>query len=191
VTTESILFINKLFNFEEFSEFEADFTAYEAHVSESATITVICCIAKNSDFIQKNWNVITDIINHDYLASEISLFDRWNTYLVFACQEKVEKSLQYKIENDKFAMRKLVSELPDNFDIKNSSIVLSALLNKKLLLSDIVLNEQVQKSNSWKSLLSDSGKDIVNSAISFSLNDADKKSRNTWIEKNLDKDVKF
>jgi hypothetical protein len=191
MTTENISFINKLFNFEAFAEFDADFTAYEAHFSESAAITVICCIAKSSDFIRKNWEAITDVINHDYLVSEISMFEHWNTYLLFACDELIDKPLQYQIENNKFAMRKLVAELPVGVDTKSAPQTISVLLSKKLLLNEIVLNEKTQKSNNWKNLLSESGKNIVNSAISFSLNDADKKSRNTWIEKNVDKDVKF
>ncbi|TWI15512.1 ABC-three component system middle component 1 [Sphingobacterium siyangense] len=46
-------------------------------------------------------------------------FERWNIYLLYICRESVDKELQYKIENDRFACRKIVlgdfaDELDDN-----------------------------------------------------------------------------
>lgn len=35
-------------------------------------------------------------------------FERWNIYLLYICREGVDKELQYKIENDRFACRKIV-----------------------------------------------------------------------------------
>lgn len=63
---------------------------------------------ENSELLENYWSKIASLIAVEYQANLTSVFSSWNIYLVFICQTAVERSLRYRIENDRFSMRKIV-----------------------------------------------------------------------------------
>ena len=107
--------------------------------NESNVITVFCCQTATLKHLTSEWMDINALVATDYISNIENEFSRWNTYLLFTCVEKIPNSLRYEIENNKFAMRKLVmgnvSELLD--DVQQVDV-----LNKKLLLTEVMLSKK-------------------------------------------------
>lgn len=159
---------------------------YEASRQNSATITVFCCIADTQMNIEDNkWLDIADCINHHYLTGEISEFEQWNSYLVFICGTEVEKSLKYQIENDKFYMRKFLEKKPKGWDDENPEMALIELLNNRLLLSHINIDQYKGEDFLSSPLLSHWGKSIVDNGILSGTSIDSKSKRSMWIENAL------
>lgn len=134
--------IDHNFNTKSFFDIDGvEFILYTAEIYKKEKINVFCCLSESEFVLEKSWEEITDFINHDYLCKIASDFERWNSYLLFYNYEGVSRELQYLIENDKFAIRKVVFNAnlkSENIDTIESKI--STWLNQKILLSGINLD---------------------------------------------------
>lgn len=74
------------------------------------TINVFTLLFDTEILLQQNWKDLYSSIAAYFQANLPSSaeFERWNMYIFYICREPVEKELQYKIENDRFACRKIV-----------------------------------------------------------------------------------
>jgi hypothetical protein len=80
------------------------------HMRTSGDESISCFVhwVANPEILRDLWSKITSLIAVEYQSNLISSFSSWNIYLVFVCASSVERSLKYQIENDRFAMRKIV-----------------------------------------------------------------------------------
>jgi len=62
----------------------------------------------NSESLEACWSEISSLIAIEYQSNLTSIFASWNIYLVFICKTPVDRSLRYRIENDRFSMRKII-----------------------------------------------------------------------------------
>lgn len=166
-------------------EFSAgwEFAVCEVLADSSNPITVFSCQTQNIAILERDWLEITDYINSDYLADVESEFERWNSYLLFTCTEKVPKSLQYDIENDKFSMRKIVEHCPGSILGKPELI---KLLNRKILSTDINYQELISNTATSNSIsvpdLSDLSLSLSKEKITSGFDKKAKEARSKWIE---------
>lgn len=161
---------------------------YEAELIADYGMTVFCCLAASAQTLKHKWKEITDSINHDYLTGELSDFERWNCYLFFICDETVPKSLKYEIENDRFAVRKIVEYKPEYWDVEPPEQTLAQLLNDRLLLGHINPNEGAANHSLALPELSVWGQSVVNEKIPADPRlDASKNARKQWMEHALRK----
>lgn len=103
-------------------------------------ISCITCICETSAEVVENWQAIQNIISV-YHQPEGSLAV-WNVYLVFVTIEQVPVWEKYEIENNKFAARKIIL---DEYTGVPSPEQLVIELEKQLLGSDLMLNQQVEE----------------------------------------------
>ena len=160
---------------------DVQYSAYATALSDDAEIMIFCCISSGEQVIEKNWKSVMDSIAHDYLTGEVSSFVRWNSYLVFICDEEVPKTLKYEIENDKFAMRKIVEKKPDGWDDACEKSLID-LLNQRLLLSYIDLSEY-KTEDSPAPVLSKWGRSVADQKVpSDPHKDSSKEARDAWVK---------
>lgn len=120
------------------------------------TINVFTLLFENKSILAHSWKDIYSSIAA-YFQTGLPIdaeFERWNIYLLYICRESVDKELQYKIENDRFACRKIVlssftDELEDNLveslisqHITNSDLQITG----NLKLQPLVFNKDTQLS---------------------------------------------
>lgn len=79
-------------------------------VSFLGTVNIFTILFQREDELKESWKDLYSSIAA-YFQAELpssAEFERWNMYIFYICRQKVEKELQYKIENDRFACRKIV-----------------------------------------------------------------------------------
>lgn len=100
-------------------------------------ITCIVCVCENSQDVIENWRTIQNMVAVYYQHSGV--FDAWNMYLAFVCNEEVSIWDKYEIENNKFSARKLVL---DESKERPTIEQLIRELEKQLLGSDLTLESR-------------------------------------------------
>lgn len=85
--------------------------------------------SRNENELSEKWQYITSSIAALYQAHLTDDYSTWNIYLLLVCEEPISRNLQYKIENDKFAMRKIVHSEVENSE-KNKIV---ELINNEIL----------------------------------------------------------
>jgi len=161
----------------EFEEFE--FTQYVHQVDtglESGTISVFGCTVNDIEKLNTNWDEVSNIICADYQTTLKSEFDRWNIYLVFFCEEIIDRKIKYQIENDKHFMRKIVCDFYTN---KADKLV---FINKQLLGSDLPSELISESKRSSMLTLSDLSNHLLDQKLPIDNTDEAKKLRKEWLD---------
>ena len=168
-----------------FSDFDAEFIAFNVELSTNATATCICCISDTAQFIQETWENVVHEVNYDYITTEISKFELWNNYLVFASKMQLDTETQYKLENNKYAMRKLFIKLPDDLQPNQIEQVLSSLLSNKLLIAEVNIEPQQEVAGSFAISEGSIGHRVCELKLTNSRarDDADKRKR--WLKEEM------
>lgn len=101
---------------------EVDFSFLQSNDSERF---ISCFIARcpSNEKCAAYWKRITNQIALDFQEGLSNTFLSWNIYLALVTPNPVEKHLKYKIENDRFALRKLVFSGPRFFEDTDQSII--------------------------------------------------------------------
>ncbi|CAI8897975.1 DUF4304 domain-containing protein [Pseudomonas chlororaphis] len=114
--------------------------SFRLYVSDDA-ISYISCIACSCDTsaqIVESWNAIQNYVSGYYQPpGELGV---WNVYLAFFCVEKFPLWEKYEIENDKYAVRKII--LDDLEGLPSDDRIIESL-SRQLLGADLVLEESV------------------------------------------------
>ena len=117
---------------------------FQLFVSDDVTsyISCIACWCEQSSQIIENWQTIQNYISGYYQPSgELTM---WNLYLAFFCVESLPSWEKHEIENNKYAVRKLVldglKKLPDPTQA-------NIFLNNHLLGADLELKDSSTLSN--------------------------------------------
>lgn len=137
-------------------EFDLDFLSsrfkdmdFQLFVSNDTNsyISCVACWCKSASKVIENWSAIQNYVSVYYQPSgELAL---WNIYLAFFCVEDFPLWEKYVIENDKYAVRKLV--LNGEQALPNSAQAVS-ILNNHLLGADLDLKESGAQSERGISL---------------------------------------
>lgn len=124
-SNQSVEFLSNQFPMATFSMYRSEPEAY---------ISCFVCWVKNEADLLYLWKKVASVIAYEYQSELDTKFEAWNIYAVFILPTSVKKTTQYEIENDKFAMRKLVvSQVDHLFDPK-------VYLNNEILGADLKLS---------------------------------------------------
>ncbi len=108
------------------------------------TVNVFTLLFENVSVLKENWKDIYSSIAAYFQAGlpVESEFERWNIYLFYICREEVEKELQYKIENDRFASRKIVL---GNCKEEITDEVVERVINQHITNTDLEIGDMIQQ----------------------------------------------
>ena len=88
--------------------------------------------------MEKYYETITASIATEFQSTLEKAIERWNIYLVFECKESVDWKIRLKVEQDKFAVRKVVWD-----NLKEEEMKDKEYIRKRLLCFEI--NEKSEK----------------------------------------------
>lgn len=100
-------------------------------------IYIFQVIVDNQIEIEKYYETITASIAIDFQANLEKAIEKWNIYLVFECRESIDWKIRLKVEQDKYAVRKVVWD-----DLKEEELNNKEYINKRLLCFEI--NENLE-----------------------------------------------
>lgn len=101
-------------------------------------IYIFQVIVENQTEIEKYYETITASIATEFQADLEKSIEKWNIYLIFECKEAIDWKIKLKVEQDKFAVRKVVW---DNLNQKEATD--KEYIRKRLFCFEI--NEKSQK----------------------------------------------
>jgi hypothetical protein len=106
---------------------------------------ISCFVARFSDAegCGQQWEGITRKIALNYQVALASEFSAWNIYLALISPVPLDRSLKYKIENDRFALRKIV--IAKNEDSATSSNEIINLLENVIFGADLEIGKVQQE----------------------------------------------
>lgn len=162
--------------------FECEFQCFDMHITSDDFITAFTCIANNNKILDSNWEQISSLICAEYQTKLYDEFSRWNIYLVFLSSQPVENKIKYEIENDKFAVRKIVI---DNLKDKLDDNKIIELLNERILSSDISLDGKTVSSDNQKFQLSTLTSRLLSLNLPLGNTNEDKQKRSAWLDNEL------
>ena len=101
-------------------------------------IYIFQAIVENQSEMEKYYETITASIATEFQSTLEKAIERWNIYLVFECKESVDWKIRLKVEQDKFAVRKVVWD-----NLKEEEMKDKEYIRKRLLCFEI--NEKSEK----------------------------------------------
>ncbi|GAB6104016.1 hypothetical protein JCM17039_07700 [Blautia glucerasea] len=101
-------------------------------------IYIFQVIVENQTEIEKYYETITASIAIDFQSNLEKAIEKWNIYLVFECKESIDWKIKLKVEQDKFAVRKIVWD-----DLKEEELNDKEYIRKRLLCFEI--NENLER----------------------------------------------
>lgn len=133
----------------------ASFTPQLFEVECGGKISVFTFFMKTQKELAENWEIIISSVAAHYQAELVNTYqeyERWNIYLLFLIEGKVDVHLKYRIENDKFSSRKIIQEeWKQGFEEdKIKTLISERILNTDLssCLEDIEPSKENYKSDS-------------------------------------------
>lgn len=166
--------------------FECEFQCFDMCITSNDFITAFTCITNNNKTLDSNWEQISSLICAEYQTKLDDEFSRWNIYLVFLSSQPVENKIKYEIENDKFAVRKIIIDnLKDELD--DNKII--ELLNERILSSDVLLNnpDVPVPSDNQNFQLSELTNRLLSSKLPLENTIRDKQERSAWLDSELER----
>lgn len=101
-------------------------------------IYIFQVIVENQIEIEKYYETITASIAIDFQSDLEKAIEKWNIYLVFECKDSIDWKIKLKVEQDKFAVRKVVWD-----DLKEEELDDKEYIRKRLLCFEI--NENLER----------------------------------------------
>ena len=124
-------------------------------------------------------------VNYDYITTDVSKFELWNVYLIFASKKQLDTETQYKLENNKYAMRKLFIKLPTDLQPSQSEQVLSSLLSDKLLIAEVNIESQQEAAGSFAITEGSVGHRVCELRLTNSRARDDTEKRKRWLKEEM------
>jgi hypothetical protein len=139
---------------------DVDFSFFQSD-DERNLISCFAARFSGNEDCAKYWRLINNEIAVEYQSSLQDEFLSWNIYLALVTPSSMDKHLKYRIENDRFAVRKLVLAGP-KFASASDAVVREALENS-ILGRDLELShgggglrDQLESSNRFRDFISNS-----------------------------------
>lgn len=100
-------------------------------------VTTVFVRFDSAELTQLLWEDISNAIALYYQTKIETDFERWNLYLFYLSEQKMEKGLKYRIENDPISSRKIViDEFKDTLDrAKMEEIISDHITNSGLTIN--------------------------------------------------------
>jgi hypothetical protein len=89
-------------------------------------------VVKSNNF-EDTWEQINFTLTQ-YIENYLDNFNKWNMYLLFITEENITKEVQYKIENDTLAFRKITES---NYSNELTEENIKELISKHVLFTDL------------------------------------------------------
>lgn len=102
-------------------------------IEDSYPLLVYIIKLNELESIWENINFSLSQSIKDYLTE----YNKWNMYLFFISEESISKTLQYKIENDTLAFRKIIES---NYENELNEENIKSLISKHILFTDLNIN---------------------------------------------------
>lgn len=139
---------------------DVDFSFFQ---SDDERRLISCFVARFSgnESCESYWRLINNAIALEYQSSLQDEFLSWNIYLALVTPSVMDKHLKYRIENDRFALRKLVLAGPtfaSASDVFVRETLENSILGRDLQLSDagVEVREPLDSSNKFRDFLANS-----------------------------------
>ena len=161
-----------------------DLYSFVSSITPQSRLSCVCIKLNEEATLDEHWERITNEIAIEFISNLKDSFSKWNCYLIFICPRAVSKEIKYKIENDKFAIRKIVID-----DVKKqlTDDEVALLLNERILLSKIELTKNAKTNNKGGINLSDIANRILTRNIDIDATDSSIAQRKAWIENELER----
>ncbi|MCZ2722417.1 hypothetical protein O1D97_12485 [Marinomonas sp. 15G1-11] len=161
-----------------------DLSSFVYSITPQSRLSCICIKLNEEATLDKHWERITNEIAIEFISNLNDSFSKWNCYLIFICPKPVSKEIKYKIENDKFAIRKIVID-----DVKEQLTEdgISKLLNERILSSNIRLAQNMTSNSKGDVSLSDVANRVLNVDIPLDASDNSIKQRKSWIGEEIER----
>lgn len=95
-------------------------------------IYIFQVIVNNQEEIEKYYESITASIATDFQTELDKAIEKWNIYLVFECKESIDWKIRLKVEQDKYAVRKVIWD-----NLKEDELNDKEYIRKRLLCFEI------------------------------------------------------
>lgn len=102
-------------------------------------VTTVFIRFASPELIQLLWEDISNAIALYYQTKIETDFERWNLYLFYLSEQKLEKGLKYRIENDPISSRKIVV---DGFDGELDLTKMEKIISTHITNSGLTINTQ-------------------------------------------------
>lgn len=125
----------------ELESWKSDFPDYEIKLFRSSSfdyINCFVCYISDENKLHNDWDKVVGLIAGEFQAKLDSDLEVWNIYLIFCTKSEVNTTLIYEIENNKFAMRKLVTCIGNwniNYNIED-------YINEEIFCTDLELTNK-------------------------------------------------
>ena len=116
----------------DFLKSEFNEISFELFTTENQFINCITCLCDSANEVMSDWKGIQSLISAYFKPKKE--FSKWNVYLVIFCKEKIPIRDKYIIQNDKYAVRKIVIDgVNETLDINE----ITKSINEELLCLDL------------------------------------------------------
>lgn len=117
---------------------ELDFILYTTAGCSPISCFVIFCHTQSH--LEKNYLDVASLVLGHYQIN-LDEFAAWNIYAVFVCSGLIDKDAKYRVENDKFGMRKIIlHNLSQELFLHQPE----SRLNDLILGADLVLSDRAE-----------------------------------------------
>lgn len=166
---------------------EVPFRLYKSMVSEKkpeSFFSAITCVIDDESTLEDLWDKISSLISVDYQMELIDEFSRWNIYLMFITKQSVSNKVKYRIENDKFSVRKIVV---DNFSAEPNLSIVVSYLNNHILSNDLRIEKGPVNLSTDDVERSEFTKNLMAANLPLGNSDKDKEKRSIWLNNAVSK----
>lgn len=91
-------------------------------------IYIFQVIVETEEELNKYYEAITASIATDFQSDLEKAIERWNIYLIFECKDYIDWQTRLKIEQDKYAVRKLIWDNMREEELNNKEYIRKRLL---------------------------------------------------------------
>lgn len=123
-----------------------DFTEYQFKLFKSKSLNYINCFVcyiEDENRLIKDWKNIVGLISGNFQCELESELEIWNIYLIFCTKYKIDDHLRYEIENNRFAMRKLIT----NNQSWEGSYSIEEYIKEEIFCADLELANKISHSD--------------------------------------------
>lgn len=92
-------------------------------------IYIFQVIVNNQEEIENYYATITESIAVEFQTKLKKPIEKWNVYLIFECEETVDWKIRAKVEQDKYAVRKMVWDDLSEKELENKDYLRKRLLS--------------------------------------------------------------
>jgi hypothetical protein len=129
----------------EFLKQEHEGVKFSLYKTDDDKKFISCFVARfpDAESCERQWEGITRNIALNYQVALTSEFSAWNIYLALISPVSLERSLKYRIENDRFALRKIVIAMSESGTTSSDKVV--TLLENVILGADLEIGKVQQE----------------------------------------------